>query len=375
MLTIDDFEILEGPPNGSCVNGSSFVADENLQKTLAQMFVEKSKLCICLGQVLAAHRRNKEVRSRDDSPSRIRGRMILLAPDNDNLPTTAQIQDYSLAKWAANLPDEVIYRRPHTKEFNQPATLHSALLQMLYFSTTLYAAITSATGSQSNIPRNPTSSDSAEKTRLAALEITDIAQDLYALDLIQYLPTSGVTPVILASIVHLKCVVLGRLNVKKSSLVAFHQCLKIMQVLAVTYFSAETAFTFMMRAAKRIGGLTRPSSPQRSPAALEEMRSPAEGPASATSGLSAEGSAMPSEIPYAHAPGVRNSSAALPRSMVFEQRPKDISESGFGDNLNPFIGEFSNFFPDDLGLSGLLDSEILDSIFDDDTFPRDFMQF
>jgi hypothetical protein len=52
MLPIDEFEILDSSWNKSCVNGCTFLDDEELQRRLARMCFETAKLCIPPGRIL-----------------------------------------------------------------------------------------------------------------------------------------------------------------------------------------------------------------------------------------------------------------------------------------------------------------------------------
>lgn len=252
MLTMDDFNIIENSPGLLHLERCSFLADVETQRHLAMMCIEKAKLCISLGHILVAVNSTKDPTQDYDTPCSVRGRMVLLAPDNSFQISEPERDEISLGKWAANLPDEVIYRRPKSENVNKILTLHASLLQMLYFATTLYATHGSLPNGPFYSPGSQSAYSFAEKARLAAIEITHISQDLQDLNLVRYLPTSGVTPIVLASVVHLRCIKAGNRNIKRTSAKSFSQCMQAMKQLRENYFSADFAFALMIRAARKL---------------------------------------------------------------------------------------------------------------------------
>lgn len=252
MLTMDDFEILESSWVKPCVVGSAFVESKELQRRLALMCIESVKLCIPLGRILETLNSPKGVYRDHDAPVSIRGRMMLLASDSDVESVGSHQEHESLVKWAENLADAVIYQRP-SGDIDETLTVHSALLQMVYFATIISATKKIAATHLTHSGGPETIYIAVEKTRLAALEITKVMQDLQELDLIRYLPTSGVTPVMMASIAHLQFATEGRKSIRQSSASAFYQCIEAMHLLRDSYFSADFAYALMIKEAGRIG--------------------------------------------------------------------------------------------------------------------------
>jgi hypothetical protein len=367
MLTMEDFEILDVSWNKACVSGCSFLADVKTQRDLALMCIEKAKLCISLGHVLATVDLSKAVNQGYDTPGSVRARMMLLAPDSNSPTSVAQEEKGSLGKWAANLPDEAIYQRPRNDHINISLTIHAALLQMLYFATTLYATTKLTTGDPISSAGSPAAYSFAEKARLAALEITQIAEDLQELHLIRYLPTSGVTPIILAAVVHLRCIKAGSTSIWKPTDDAFRKCVQIMQGLRENYFSADVASSLMTKAMRNIDGGSVKSSAHK---AREEETGEARGsvrnmiPASddsqGISNRSTEIETSPFFLPSSlFQQEVHQSAPVSPRQTISPTG----SDHSFDVATNLRHHEVIQFYQDEMGFENLMTTENLNGIF------------
>jgi hypothetical protein len=255
MLTIDDFEILNLPADLSCVQNCSYLQDQSVQRQLALSCVEMVKLCVCIGHVLTVHNSLANNAQGCAAPTlNVRTKMMLLAPNPE--PDTSLVHkcDEELVKWAAELPDDALYHRPTSSPFDEILTVHKARLLMMYFAATLCAL---------HRPLNPRSAPLlessrpaetrdllAKKARLAASEISQVCKDLNELNLVRYLPTSGVTSVLLAAIIHLRNVKSEDLDVRSTSVEQFAHCVTCMQSLRDNYFSADYAI-YLLEAAVR----------------------------------------------------------------------------------------------------------------------------
>ena len=165
--------------------------------------------------------------------------------------------DQELEDWLANLPREVQYSPSTTSKLPEAEEVlhtHRALLKMVYLTTS------SALHRPQVLPAVPYPSMDAElqemsrrKVRFAAVEITSIAQDLHKLDLTRYFPTTGVTVLLPAVIIHLLDIKSSDPSVRMTSLQRFYQCMRILQRLREIYASADFATSFLEAAIRKAG--------------------------------------------------------------------------------------------------------------------------
>lgn len=254
MLTLDDFEFHSFPPEvASLVGNSEILQDVKKQRDLAQMFIEKAKLCLCVSHVLSAQ---YSVLSH-----KFGGTMettMMLVPKKSSAETfEVRHCDQELEDWLANLPAEVQYSPSTTSKLPEAEEVlhtHRALLKMVYLTTS------SALHRPQVLPAVPYPSMDAElqemsrrKVRFAAVEITSIAQDLHKLDLTRYFPTTGVTVLLPAVIIHLLDIKSSDPGVRMTSLQRFYQCMRILQRLREIYASADFATSFLEAAIRKAG--------------------------------------------------------------------------------------------------------------------------
>jgi hypothetical protein len=165
--------------------------------------------------------------------------------------------DQELEDWLANLPAEIQYTPAAPAKLTEAQEVlhsHRALLKMVYLTTS------SALHRPQVLPANPFPSMDAElqeisrnKVRFAAVEITNIAQDLHSLDLTRYFPTTGVTVLLPAVIIHLLDIKSSDPTVRMTSLQRFYQCMRILQRLREIYASADFATSFLEAAIRKAG--------------------------------------------------------------------------------------------------------------------------
>ena len=211
MLSLEDFDLTVLPDGPSCIPAEcSYMRDVEQQRQLAIMCIEKAKLCICVSNVLAVQysvlHNNHGVMSSEGST---RTTMMLVArrlePDVDQVQTC----DQELNLWKRNLAPEAEYITPTWHDIdsgNEKMALNRSLLHMVYYATLSALHRPQVLPSTGQAPRN-THTDivdlSRKAVRLAACEITTIANTLYNLDLVRYLPTTGITTLLPAIIIHL----------------------------------------------------------------------------------------------------------------------------------------------------------------------------
>ncbi|CAI7588685.1 unnamed protein product [Penicillium palitans] len=254
MLSLDDFEFHPFSPEIVAIVGNSEILQNvSHQRELALMFIEKAKLCLCVSHVLSAQ---YSVLSH-----KFGGTMettMMLVPKKSTAETfEVRSCDQELEDWLANLPVETQYVASSGSKLSEADEVlhsHRALLKMVYLTTS------SALHRPQVLPAIPYPSTDAElqdmsrnKVRFAAVEITAIAQDLHCLDLTRYYPTTGVTVLLPAVIIHLLDIKSTDPSIRMTSLQRFYQCMRILQRLREIYASADFATSFLEAAIRKAG--------------------------------------------------------------------------------------------------------------------------
>lgn len=254
LPTIDDFDFKPLSPEVIQVLGDcELVHNVAHQKELATMFVEKAKLCLCISHVLSAQYSVLSHKFGGTTET-----TMMLVPKKA-AAETCEVRncDNELESWLASLPEAAQYRPPASSSLSngeEVLHLHRALLKMIYYTTS------SALHRPQVLPATPVPTVEAElqslsraKVRHAAVEITTIAQDLHVLDLTRYLPTTGVTVLLPAVIIHLLDIKSNDLSIRNSSLHRFYQCMQILSRLREIYASADFATSFLEAAIRKAG--------------------------------------------------------------------------------------------------------------------------
>jgi len=270
MLTLDDFEIAPIPDSITCIPADCRVArDVDLQRQLAIMCIEKARLCLCISHVLS---KQYCVLNNNHGLQNDRTTMMLLPKKLD--PETSEVKacDEELQTWVSELPEEAQY----TDESSGVAAIDLArsLLHMVFF-TTLSAlhrpqVLPNSQGGPASIPvRVDVESDlldvSRRNVRRSASAITSIAQRLDTNDLVKYLPTTGVTVLLPAIIIHLLDIKAPEEETRRSSLRGFCQCMAVMGKLRDLYAAADYSVAFLEAAIRKAGIHIAPTTAQASP--------------------------------------------------------------------------------------------------------------
>ncbi|KAF2003361.1 cutinase transcription factor 1 alpha [Amniculicola lignicola CBS 123094] len=275
MLTLDDFEIAPLPEGLSCLPADCKVAyDAKMQRQLAMMCIEKAKLCLCISHVLS---KQYCVLNNNQGLLNDRTTMMLLPKKLD--PETGEVKtcDEELQKWVNELPEEAKYEDKLSGEGT--IDLHRALLHMVFF-TTLSALhrpqVLPSTSQPAVVPISKPSVDSElldssrRNVRRAASAITSIAQRLDSADLVKYLPTTGVTVLLPAIIIHLLDIKAPDEETRRISLRGFCQCMAVMGKLRDMYAAADYSTAFLEAAIRKAGIHIAPASAQ-TPNGIETM--------------------------------------------------------------------------------------------------------
>ncbi|KAJ8118618.1 hypothetical protein OPT61_g427 [Boeremia exigua] len=271
MLTLDDFEIAPVPESITCIPADCKIArDVESQRQLAVMCIEKARLCLCISHVLS---KQYCVLNNNQGLQNDRTTMMLLPKKLD--PATSEVKacDEELQKWVNELPEEAKYTDKPSGE--AAIDLARSLLHMVFF-TTLSAlhrpqVLPNSQGGPASAPsRDDVDSDvldaSRRNVRRAASAITSIAQRLDASGLVRYLPTTGVTVLLPAIIIHLLDIKAPEEETRRNSLRGFCQCMAVMGKLRDLYAAADYSVAFLEAAIRKAGIHVAPASVQTSPA-------------------------------------------------------------------------------------------------------------
>jgi hypothetical protein len=258
MLTLDDFEIAPLPDSITCLPADCRIArDVDAQRQLAIMCIEKARLCLCISHVLS---KQYCVLNNNHGLQNDRTTMMLLPKKLD--PETSEVKtcDEELQKWVSELPDEAKYTDKPSGE--AAIDLARSLLHMVFF-TTLSAlhrpqVLPNSQGGPASMPaKGNVESElldvSRRNVRRAASAITSIAQCLDAGGLVKYLPTTGVTVLLPAIIIHLLDIKAPEEETRKSSLRGFCQCMAVMGKLRNLYAAADYSVAFLEAAIRKAG--------------------------------------------------------------------------------------------------------------------------
>jgi hypothetical protein len=258
MLTMDDFEIAAIPDSITCIPADCRVArNVDVQRQLAIMCIEKARLCLCISHVLS---KQYCVLNNNHGLQNDRTTMMLLPKKLD--PETSEVKtcDEELQKWVSELPKEAQYTDKPSGD--DAIDLAKSLLHMVFF-TTLSAlhrpqVLPNSHGGPASTPAKVNvESDlldvSRRNVRRAASAITSIAQRLDSSGLVKYLPTTGVTVLLPAIIIHLLDIKAPEEETRRSSLRGFCQCMAVMGKLRDLYAAADYSVAFLEAAIRKAG--------------------------------------------------------------------------------------------------------------------------
>lgn len=268
LLTLDDFEIAAVPDNISCIPADCVVArDVAMQRQLAICCIQKAKLCLCISNVLS---KQYCVLNNNQGLLNDRTTMMLLPKKLDPQKSDVKHCDTELKKWQDELPKEARYEEASSG--NRSVDLHKSLLHMVYYTTL------SALHRPQVLPSGPVAGcsdmeasevleSSRRHVRTAATAITGIAQKLDSLDLVRFLPTTGVTVLLPAIIIHLLDIKAPDDETRRSSLRGFCQCMQVMGKLRDLYAAADYSTAFLEAAIRKAGISIAPVPPPPQPPA------------------------------------------------------------------------------------------------------------
>ncbi|KAG4034194.1 hypothetical protein MFRU_003g01670 [Monilinia fructicola] len=256
MLTEDDFEIKALDPRNTIISSEcSLIRDVDAQRDLALMCISKAQLCLCISQVLVAQysvlARHQGVSSEVPSTTS----SIMLFPKKSESSDEVERCDLALDHWKKNLPRACVYSNElKVGNSGRPLFVACSLLHMIYFTTT------SALHRPRVLPVGPNHQQpetlfelSRDVVTKAAQGTTKIIDDLHRLDLERYLPTTGVTALLPAIIIHLLLVRSPYQSERQPAIDGFCLCMTVLEGLKDNYASADYATQFLEAAVRKAG--------------------------------------------------------------------------------------------------------------------------
>lgn len=255
MLTEDDFEIGPISENITIIPKDSVIRDVAAQKELAQMCIAKAKLCLCISHVLSAQYsvlvRHQGMQGREGSTRS----SVMLFPKKLDQTDEVKSCDIELTAWINELPVQCQY----TDEIKPgpsgaPLFVQRALLHMVYFTTlsALHRPQVLPAASTAEPDKSRELQDlSRKKVREASREITRISQDLHRSGLEKYLPTTGVTVLLPAIIIHLLDIKSCNEDARQAAMDGFCHCMAVLEKLRDNYASADFATQFLEAAIRK----------------------------------------------------------------------------------------------------------------------------
>ncbi|KOS18622.1 Cutinase transcription factor 1 beta [Escovopsis weberi] len=257
MLAEADFEIEALPEHITLIGTEcALVHSVEMQRELATMCVQKAKLCVCISDMLKTQ---YSVLIRDNmEPENTASSTMMLFPNKepDSLDGVARV-DAGLRAWAEALPASCHYRALQPRDARDggaTVAVQRTLLHMAYHTTV------SALHRPQFLPSSPAqapaiSREVQEMSRLrvkeAAMRITAMATELHHLRLERYLPTTGVTFILPAMIIHLLEMKSPQVDARTRATRGFRQCMRVMGRLREIYASADYATGFLDAALRK----------------------------------------------------------------------------------------------------------------------------
>ena len=254
MLQLEDFETEALSLELSrMLGGCPVVRDESKRVTLAKMCIALCKLCMIISPIFALQYSLGAAKLGLTQETTLRLGPKSTAADAGEVTRL----DDKLSNWFSDQDTDLHYFIPETQDRTntndgEVIGLHRALLSGVYLT------LVSALHRPQILPTVPTTFISPDlqdlsrrKMRSAADDITEIYKDLYASDMIRYLPNTGVSVLLPAIIVHMLDLKSTDQNVKQASSRKFQFCMQALQRLREMYASADFAFSFLDAAVRR----------------------------------------------------------------------------------------------------------------------------
>ncbi|KAH7166098.1 fungal-specific transcription factor domain-containing protein [Dactylonectria macrodidyma] len=257
MLEESDFEIEVLPEDNTVIPAScTLVRDLDMQRELATMCIAKAQLCVCISHMLKSQ---YSVLIRDKmKPENTTNSTMMLFPNKqlDNVESVTEV-DHELMAWAESLPNCCQYRTLtplDVKDGRSTIAVQQTLLHMVYYTT--ISALHRPQFLPSSPLQAPTTSRQVQdmsrlRVRDAAMHITRMATELHQCRLERFLPTTGVTVILPAMIIHLLEMKNPAPQSRERATRGFRQCMRVMEKLREVYAAADYATGFLDAALRK----------------------------------------------------------------------------------------------------------------------------
>lgn len=257
MLEESDFEMEVLPEDNTVIPAScTLVRDVDMQRELAIMCIAKAQLCVCISHMLKAQ---YSVLIRDKmKPENTTNSTMMLFPNKqlDNVESVTEV-DHELMAWAESLPTCCQFRTLtplDVKDGRSTIAVQRTLLHMVYYTT--ISALHRPQFLPSSPLQAPTTSRQVQdmsrlRVRDAAMHITRMATELHQCRLERFLPTTGVTVILPAMIIHLLEMKNPAPQSRERATRGFRQCMRVMEKLREVYAAADYATGFLDAALRK----------------------------------------------------------------------------------------------------------------------------
>ncbi|KAJ6781784.1 hypothetical protein PWT90_10817 [Aphanocladium album] len=256
MLVEGDFEIQTLADNNTLLPAECVVIrDVAMQRELATLCISKAKLCLGISHMLKTQ---YSVLIRDNmKPENTTNSTMMLFPNKfDNVDAVDTI-DAELRAWADSLPECCQYRTLTQADVDggrSTVTVHRTLLHMVHQTT--ISALHRPQFLPSSPTQMPTTSRQVQdmsrvKVRDSAMQITRMVTELHNFRLEKYLPTTGVTVILPAMIIHLLEMKSSSKEARERATIGFRQCMRVMEKLREIYSAADYATGFLDAALRK----------------------------------------------------------------------------------------------------------------------------
>lgn len=257
MLEESDFEIEILAEDNTVIPAScTLVRNLDMQRELAIMCIAKAQLCVCISHMLKAQ---YSVLIRDKmKPENTTNSTMMLFPNKqlDNVEGVTEV-DHELMAWAESLPTCCQYRTLtplDVKDGRSTIAVQRTLLHMVYYTT--ISALHRPQFLPSSPLQAPTTSRQVQdmsrlRVRDAAMHITRMATELHQCRLERFLPTTGVTVILPAMIIHLLEMKNPAPQARERATRGFRQCMRVMEKLREVYAAADYATGFLDAALRK----------------------------------------------------------------------------------------------------------------------------
>jgi hypothetical protein len=247
MLRVDDFGLRKPPLGIPPRDGVSW--DTPKQRLIANICIQKTKLCVCLNHLILMQESIKETNQQAMIGPNGQGLRVSSA-DLEAKFSKLQLCEDEFQGWFANIPDDIRLDRIATPSTDLSLTVHIATIYLIYFCAYAFLQRSHLSLLAPEAPfQQKKGAEALDSPRAkicsAARAVTEITQQLRNLDLVRYLPHSAVISFIYVIVIYLPEVT------SITSADGFAQCMRVMEALRGSYFGMDYATRFVNAAFER----------------------------------------------------------------------------------------------------------------------------